>query len=73
MRQKGSYWNWYKMMGIIKALQCCQNLYRVIVCPCRGAIYMLEIVKKFHRTRCQVRITGPSSSFDTLTKRNCKK
>ena len=34
------------MMGIIKALKCCQNLYQVVVCPCPGAIYMFEIVKK---------------------------
>ena len=27
MRQKGSFWNWYKMMGIRKALKCSQNLY----------------------------------------------
>ena len=33
MRQKGSFWNWYKMMGIIEALKCCQNLYQVVVCP----------------------------------------
>ena len=25
MRQKGSFWNWYKMMGIIKAIKCCQK------------------------------------------------
>ena len=36
-RQNGSFWNWYKMMGIIKALKCCQNLYQVVVCPCPGA------------------------------------
>ena len=24
------------MMGIIKALKCCQNLYQVVVCPCPG-------------------------------------
>ena len=24
------------MMGIIKALKCCQNLYQVVVCPCSG-------------------------------------
>ena len=34
MRQKGSFLNWYKIMGIIKALKCCQNLYQEIVCPC---------------------------------------
>ena len=22
MRQKGSFWNWYKMIGIMKALNC---------------------------------------------------
>ena len=33
-------------MTIIKALKCCQNLYQVVVCPCPGAIYMFEIVKK---------------------------
>ena len=27
MRQKGSFWNWYKLTGIIKPLKCCQNLY----------------------------------------------
>ena len=27
MRQKGSFWNWYKLMGIIKALKCCQNFF----------------------------------------------
>ena len=36
-RQRGSFWNWYKMMGIIIALQCCQNLYQMVVCPCPGA------------------------------------
>ena len=46
IRQKGSLWNWYKMMEIIKALKCCQNLFQVIVCPCSGAIYMFEIVIK---------------------------
>ena len=25
------------MMGITKALKCCQNLYEVVVCPCPGA------------------------------------
>ena len=25
MRQKGSFWNWYKMMGKIKALKVCQT------------------------------------------------
>ena len=44
--QKGYFWNWYKMMGIIKALKCCQNLYQVVVCPCAGSIHMFEIVKK---------------------------
>ena len=24
------------MMGMTKALKCCQNLYRVVVCPCLG-------------------------------------
>ena len=33
----GSFWNLYKMMGTIKALKCCQNLYQVVVCPCPGA------------------------------------
>ena len=37
MRQKGSFWNWFKIMGITKALKCCQNLYQVVVCPCPGA------------------------------------
>ena len=46
MRQKGSFWNWYKMIEIIKALKCCQNLYQVLVCPCPVAIYIFEIVKK---------------------------
>ena len=46
MRQKGSFWNWYNMMGIIKALKSCQNLYQVVVCPYPEAIYMFEIVKK---------------------------
>ena len=46
MRKKGSFWNWYKMMEIIKALKCCQDLYQVVVCPYPGAIYMFEIVKK---------------------------
>ena len=27
------------MMGIMKALKCCQNLYQVVVCPCPGAFY----------------------------------
>ena len=49
--QKGSFWNWYKMVGIINALKCCQNLYQVVlyqvvVCPCAWATYMFEIVKK---------------------------
>ena len=39
MRQKGSFSNWYKMMGIIKTLKCCQNLYQVIVCPCRAFFF----------------------------------
>ena len=34
------------MMGIIEALKCCKNVYQVVVCPCHGAIYMFEIVKK---------------------------
>ena len=34
------------MMEIIKALKCCQNLYQVVVCPCLGAIYSFEVVKK---------------------------
>ena len=42
MRQKGSFWNWYQIMGTIKALKYCQNLYQVVVCPCPGAIYMFE-------------------------------
>ena len=29
MRQKGSFWNWCKMMGTIKALKCCQNMFQV--------------------------------------------
>ena len=37
MRQKGSFWNWYKMMGMTKALKCCQNLYQVVVCACPRA------------------------------------
>ena len=63
MRQKGSFWNWYKMMGIMKALKCCQNLYQVVVCPCPGALYMFE--KKnakslsLPRTKCQVSFIGP--------------
>ena len=39
MRQMGSFWNWYKMMGIIKAIKCFQNLYKVVVCPCPGAFF----------------------------------
>ena len=39
MRQKGYFWNWYKMIGVIKALKCCQNLYQVVVCPCPGAFF----------------------------------
>ena len=75
--QKGSTWNWYKRMGIIKVLKCCQNLYQVVVCPCPGAIYMFEIVKsaKFlclSRTSCQVSVTGPLVLWfglsDTFTK-----
>ena len=38
MQQKGSFWNLYKMMGIIKACICCQNLYQVVVCPCLGLL-----------------------------------
>ena len=49
MRQKGPFWNWYKMMGILEALKCCQDLYQVVICPCPGAVhmYMFEIVKKW--------------------------
>ena len=36
---KGSFWNWYKIMGIIKALKCCQNLYQVVVCQCPGFVF----------------------------------
>ena len=39
MSQKGSFWNWCKMIGIIKPLKCCQNLYQVVVgisMPCRA-------------------------------------
>ena len=39
MKQKGSFWNWYKMMGIIKAFKCYQNLYQVVVCPYPGAFF----------------------------------
>ena len=39
MRLKGSFWNWNKMMGIIKALKFCQNLYLVAVCPCPRAFF----------------------------------
>ena len=40
-RQNVSFWNWYKMMGMIKALKCCQNLYQlaVHVCPCPGDFF----------------------------------
>ena len=34
-----SFWNWYKMMGIIKSLKCCHNLYQVVVCLCPGAFF----------------------------------
>ena len=37
MRQKGSFWNWYKMIGLIKALKCCQNFYR----PCPGDFFQM--------------------------------
>ena len=47
MRQKGYFWIWYKMMGIIKALQCCQNLYQVVVCPCPGRHSYLRIESYF--------------------------
>ena len=39
IRQNGPFWNWYKMMGIIKALKCCQNLYQMVVCSCPGALF----------------------------------
>ena len=39
MRPKGSFWKWYTMMGIIKALKCCQKLYQVVVCPCSGTLF----------------------------------
>ena len=39
LRQKGSFWNWYTMMWIIRALKCCQNLFQVDVCPCPGAFF----------------------------------
>ena len=39
MRQKRSFWNLYKMMGIINALKCCQNVCQVVVCPCPGAFF----------------------------------
>ena len=41
MRQKGSFWNWYKIMGILEALKCRQNLYQVVVCPCPGAFFQM--------------------------------
>ena len=34
IRQNGSFWNCYKMIGIIKALKCCQNLYQLVEGPC---------------------------------------
>ena len=46
LRQRGSFWNSYEMIGIIKALKCCQNLYQVVVCLCTGAINKFEIAKK---------------------------
>ena len=39
MRQRGSFWNWYKMTAIVRASKCCQNLYQVVVCPCPGAFF----------------------------------
>ena len=64
LRQKGSFWNWYKMMEIIKALKCCQNLYQVVVCSCLGDIYSLKFRKSakslsLPRTRYRVSVTGP--------------
>ena len=35
----GSFWNLYKMMGIVKTLKCCHNLYQVLVCPCPEAFF----------------------------------
>ena len=32
-------WTGTKMMGIIKALKCCQNMYQVVVCPCPRAFF----------------------------------
>ena len=45
MRQKESFWNWYKMMGmgIIKALKYWQNLYQVVVCTCAGAFSNVDL------------------------------
>ena len=63
MKQKGSFWNWSKRVGIIKALKCCQNWYQVVVCLSPVAIYMFEIVEKSaKRNKCQVSVTGPWSS-----------
>ena len=63
LRQKWSSWNWYKMVGIIKALQCCQNLYQVVICPSLGLYTCLKLWKSakslsLSRTRWQVSITG---------------
>ena len=31
------------MMGIIKALKCCQNLYQVVVCPFPGIFFSNDV------------------------------
>ena len=44
-------------------LKCCQNLYQEVVCPCNGAIYMIEIVKK-----CKISLPAQ----DQLSGEHCK-
>ena len=59
MRQKQSFWN--KIMGIIKALKCCQNVYQIILCLCRTCLKLQKSAKFLFlpRTSCQVSVTGP--------------
>ena len=46
------------MMGIIKTLKICQNLYQEVVCPCPGAIYMFDIEKKSLSLPAQDQVSG---------------
>ena len=66
LRQKGSFCNWYKTMGIIKVIKCCQNVYQVVYAHALGLYTCLKLWKcanflSLPRTRssCQVSATGP--------------